>query len=69
MKSEDFPRLRFGIGRPPRCSEKDLCEYVLEDFTHEQMSSLNGEIDRAVQAIDTIVFDSIEEAMNKFNQK
>jgi len=69
LKSEDFPRLRFGIGRPPNSTEKDLCEYVLEDFTQAEMSFLNGEINKVVEAIDTIVLDSIEEAMNRFNNR
>lgn len=69
LKSEDFPRLRFGVGRPPSSSEKDLFEYVLEDFTYEEMNALNGKIDDVVEAINTIVVDSIEEAMNRFNKK
>jgi PTH1 family peptidyl-tRNA hydrolase len=69
LKSEDFPRLRFGIGRPPSGSEKDLCEYVLEDFTQEEINALNGKIDDVVEAINTIVVDSIEVAMNRFNNK
>jgi len=67
--TEDFPRLRFGIGRPPSGSEKDLCEYVLEDFTQEEINALNGKIDDVVEAINTIVVDSIEVAMNRFNNK
>ncbi len=69
LKSEDFPRLRFGIGRPPSNSEKDLCEYVLEDFTQEETNSLNGKMDDVVNAIRAMVVGSIDEAMNTFNNK
>jgi len=67
LKSEDFPRLRFGIGRPDSHSEKDLCEYVLEDFTHEELVMFKNESDRIVDAISVMVGDSVDEAMNRFN--
>ena len=69
LKSEDFPRLRFGIGRPPSNSGKDLYEYVLEDFTQEESDSLNEKMDEVVAAIRTIVVGSIDEAMNTYNNK
>ncbi|MBN2324657.1 MAG: aminoacyl-tRNA hydrolase [Spirochaetes bacterium] len=69
LKSEDFPRLRFGIGRPPSKSEKDLCEYVLEDFTQEETNLLNEKMDEVIEAIRIMVLGSIDEAMNNFNKK
>jgi PTH1 family peptidyl-tRNA hydrolase len=69
LKSEDFPRVRFGIGRPSNLSDKDLCDYVLENFTQDEMHIINKEFDKVIEAIDTMIVDSIEEAMNKFNNK
>lgn len=69
LKSEDFPRLRFGIGRPENISDKDLCDYVLENFTQDEMHIINNEFDKVVEAIDSMIVDSIEEAMNIFNKK
>jgi PTH1 family peptidyl-tRNA hydrolase len=67
LKSEDFPRLRFGIGRPEGDSEQDLCEYVLEDFTHEELEKFNKKSDRIVEALTVMVCESVDEAMNRFN--
>jgi PTH1 family peptidyl-tRNA hydrolase len=69
LKSEDFPRLRFGIGRPATLSDKDLCDYVLENFTQDETQLLNNEFDKVIGAIDTMIVDSIEEAMNRYNNR
>lgn len=67
LKSEDFPRLRFGIGRPESDSEQDLCEYVLEDFTPEEFETFKKKSDRIVEALTVMICESVEEAMNRFN--
>ncbi len=67
LKSEDFPRLRFGIGKPDSHSEKDLCEYVLEDFTRGELEIFKRESGRIVDALSVMVHESVDEAMNRFN--
>lgn len=69
LKSEDFPRLKFGIGRPDPASGKELCDYVLEDFTREEMEVLEREAEGAVDALAIMVSESVEEAMNRFNKR
>lgn len=69
LKSEDFPRLRFGIGRPKSDSEQDLCEYVLEDLTPEEKSAFAVESEKAVEALYVMLTQSIDEAMNRFNNR
>lgn len=69
LKSENFPRVRFGIGRPPAMEEKDLCDYVLEDFTEKERKLLDSELNKVVEALDIIICGSISDAMNKFNRK
>jgi PTH1 family peptidyl-tRNA hydrolase len=69
LKSEDFPRLRFGIGRPDSDSEQDLCEYVLEDLTPEEKSAFAVESEKAVEALYVMLTQSIDEAMNRFNNR
>ena len=69
LKSEDFPRLRFGIGRPANISDKDLCDFVLDNFTQDEMNTISNEFDTVVQAIDAMIVDSVEKAMNVFNKK
>ena len=69
LKTENFPRVRFGIGKPSVDSEKDLCDYVLEDFTPEELEVLDGTLQMVVEALNVMICDSIEEAMNSFNNR
>jgi len=69
LKSEDFPRVRFGIGKPPAESEKDLFEYVLENFTPDERKYLSDGLGRVVEALNVLISKSIEEAMNQFNNR
>jgi len=69
LKSEDFPRIRFGIGRPEVDSEKDLFEYVLEDFTPQELKSFKRNSKKAVEALTVMMTETINEAMNRFNNK
>jgi len=65
LGSDDFPRLRVGIGRPP--GRMDPAAYVLRDFDTTEEAELGALIERAASAIDTFVADGIGAAMNKFN--
>lgn len=64
--TEDIPRLRIGIGRPPENVE--LAEYVLQPFRIEERDLLERIIDKAVDGILCWIFEGIENAMNKFNR-
>lgn len=69
LKSEDFPRLKFGIGRPAPDSRQELCDYVLHDFSRGEMDALERQSDRAVDALAVMVSESVEEAMNRYNKR
>lgn len=61
----DFPRLRFGIGRPP--PGDDPVDYVLAPFDAEQQAGLSEVLERAADAIEAILTDGVQLAMNRFN--
>lgn len=65
LGAEDFPRLRFGIGRPP--GRMDAAAYVLQDFNRSEAAELPMVMDRAVDAILTFVCEGLEKAMNLYN--
>ncbi len=69
LKSENFLRVRFGIGRPDSDSEQDLCEYVLEDFTPEEKKAFSVASDKVVDAVYMMLTLSVDEAINRFNNK
>jgi len=64
LGTEEFPRLRVGIGRE---GIKDLVEYVLGEFEREEMEILEKVLEVAVDAVECILKEGIEEAMNKYN--
>ncbi len=65
LGSDRFVRLRIGIGRPPVGVAPE--DYVLEAFLPEEAASLPGILDRAVDALETVLFEGTVPAMNRFN--
>ncbi len=65
LGSNQFARLRVGIGRPP--GRMDPAAFVLQDFSRDEALELPGVLDRAVKAVETFVVDNITTAMNQFN--
>ncbi len=65
LQSDAFPRLRFGIGRPP--PGEDPVEYVLRPFIPAEERELGSYLDLAVDAVESVLAAGIEIAMNRFN--
>ena len=65
LNSEDFPRVRVGIGKPRE--ENELIEYVVGFVKEEEWKLLNEGIDKAKNAIVQILKDGIDRAMNLYN--
>jgi PTH1 family peptidyl-tRNA hydrolase len=65
LGTQDFPRLRIGIERPP--GRLAAADYVLQDFTKGEVEILPEILDRGVAAVLTFITDGLDEAMNKFN--
>lgn len=61
----DIPRLRLGIGRPP--GRMDAADYVLQDFSSDELDSVDGVINTAVKAIQSFINMGLVETMNHFN--
>ncbi len=65
LATEDIPRLRVGIGRPP--GRQEAGDHVLKNFSRQEAEILPIILDRAVDAILTFTSDGIERAMNLYN--
>jgi PTH1 family peptidyl-tRNA hydrolase len=65
LGSQDFPRLRIGIGRPP--GRMDPADYVLQDFTAAEQAILSETLDRAADSLRTFADEGIEPAMSRYN--
>jgi len=67
LGTDDFPRMRVGIGRPP--GKTDAADHVLARFSPEERQMLNDALDRAVEALEVAIVDGVDVAMNRFNAK
>ncbi len=64
--SSDFPRLRFGIGRPE--ADASAVDWVLDAFSKEEEVALVEQMPVAAEAIGSILVDGVVPAMNRYNR-
>ena len=65
LGSNEFPRLRVGIGRPP--GRMDAADFVLRPFTKEEEEIMALVREEAADAIELWVREGLERAMNRVN--
>ncbi len=66
LGSEEFPRLRLGIGRPP--GRMRTPDYVLQNFSKANAEDLAIFLERAVDAALLFINEGIEPAMTRYNR-
>ena len=64
--SSDFPRLRFGIGRPE--AEISAVDWVLDAFSKAEEAALEERIAVAAEAVGSILIDGVVPSMNRYNR-
>jgi PTH1 family peptidyl-tRNA hydrolase len=69
LGSQDFTRIRVGIGRPNKAeiSDDEIIAYVLSDFTPEQKQAIVQVIPKVSEAILCLLTEGLNPAMNKYN--
>jgi peptidyl-tRNA hydrolase, PTH1 family len=65
LGTQDFPRLRIGVGRPP--GRMDPSGYVLQDFGQGEQETLKIVLQTASEAAQFFARNGLEQAMNQFN--
>ena len=65
--TDEFDRIKIGIGEKPK--EYVLSDYVLSRFVESEGKDMIEGVTRATEAIEAIIEEGIESAMNKFNKK
>jgi PTH1 family peptidyl-tRNA hydrolase len=70
--SQDFPRIRVGIGRPdylgqPTRDPEQIAAYVLSDPPWAEKEELQKAVSRAADAIEVLLRDGASGAMGLFN--
>jgi PTH1 family peptidyl-tRNA hydrolase len=63
--SNDFTRVRIGIGRPP--GRMDTADFVLKDFNSTERKNLPLTLELAADAVEDVVQRGVLEAQNRFN--
>jgi len=71
LESQDFTRIKVGIGRPAESSAKDkeaeIIDYVLSDFTPEERKTVTQVMPKVSEAILYLLTEGLTAAMNKYN--
>ena len=65
LGTQDFGRMRIGIGRPP--GQMEPSSYVLQPFTKSEQLLVDQMLERAVGAVERFMKDGLEAAMNQYN--
>uniref|UniRef100_B8HR17 Peptidyl-tRNA hydrolase n=1 Tax=Cyanothece sp. (strain PCC 7425 / ATCC 29141) TaxID=395961 RepID=B8HR17_CYAP4 len=70
LGTQDFPRLRLGIGNPRQAGgEKDAIPHVLGKFSPAEGPIVAEVLELATKAIETSLRDGVEKAMNLYNAR
>ena len=65
LGTQEFPRMRLGIGHPP--GQMPGKAYLLQDFKPDEWEAMLPTYERAVQAVEVLVSQDLNTAMNQFN--
>jgi peptidyl-tRNA hydrolase, PTH1 family len=63
--SQDFLRVRIGVGRPGRGDPRPVADYVLSPFAPED--DAEALVGRAADALEALVAEGLEETQRRFN--
>jgi PTH1 family peptidyl-tRNA hydrolase len=65
LGTQDFLRLRIGVGRPGRGDRRPVADYVLSPFDPEE--DVNELIARSADAVETLARDGLERTQSRYN--
>ena len=66
LGTDQFPRLRVGVGEKPH-PDYDMADWVLGHFQGEDKKAIDASVKRAADAIECLLKEGPDRAMNKFN--
>ena len=65
LHTQDFQRVRIGVGKP--VSKERGADHVLNRFSKRERTEVDVTVEQAADAVETIVRDGVDAAMNRFN--
>ena len=66
LDSGEFYRVRVGIGRPP--GRQAPADFVLQDYSSTERKILPFQVDRAADAVESLLTEGLDRAQNVFNR-
>ncbi len=66
LGTDQFPRVRLGVGEKPH-PDYDLADWVLGKFQGEDKKAMEQAVKKAADAIECILSQGLDKAMNRFN--
>ena len=66
LGTDQFPRIRVGVRQKPH-PDYDLADWVLGKFVGEDKKTMDAAIKRAADAVECLLADGPDAAMNRFN--
>lgn len=68
LSSDNFPRVKMGVGAPKH-EDYDLADFVLGRFAKDEIPVMEDAIRDTSDAVEEIIKNGVQSAMNKFNGK
>src|SRR4051794_14941574 len=65
LGTQDFLRLRIGVGRPGRGDRRSVADYVVSPF--ESQEDVGALVSRSADAVETLAREGVEETQQRFN--
>jgi PTH1 family peptidyl-tRNA hydrolase len=66
LGTEDFPRIRLGVGAPPH-PDYDMADWVLSSFKNQDAEDMAAAAKRAAEAVVCYITQGADKTMNRFN--
>ncbi len=66
LNNDQFPRIKVGCGKKPH-PDYDLADWVLSEFKKDELKALEPALENACKALELMLDNQIEKAMNLYN--
>ena len=66
LNSDQFPRIKLGCGKKPH-PDYNLADWVLSEFKKDELKALEPALENACKAIELLLDNQIDKAMNLYN--
>lgn len=69
LNSDEFPRMRIGIGKDEALAKDEFIDFVLGTFEKEEIEIIKKLIPDYIDCMNSFVTDGLTKTMNNFNKK